>query len=441
MNVPWSSGELARLKSEIIARGGTIDEAVARAQAVRRGTSRSSLDRICKVHLGKTLARALLDAEVATTAKRETASWPDADAAYEAALRSRPSAASPVVVLETPRPPPPEVDIDVPVDFDEPEEPTAELPAALHPHDEIQDEPGGYVPRPLRGPATKPHYVPDGHELGGVSRLSDAAGQTLQEWSKTRVAGADKPPVAIPASFLLDRASVMKRGDGSTVVEWASYKHDAVERWESIKEAIVEHIATYVRPAEPIVAPTMTDDDRITLYPIGDPHIGMLAWAEEVGENFDLGMAERELCECLRQLVARSPATSEAIVANLGDFWHAENDQQRTQRSGNKLDVDGRAGKVARVGLRILRTIIDTALTKHAKVRVRSIPGNHDLSTALWATLIAALNDGIDALVKEIESLGATPMGASQLAVSTDFAAKLSLVHNAQHSAHLVHAP
>lgn len=270
---------------------------------------------------------------------------------------------------------------------EEPAPEAAHVSATGDTPDESSNADVGYVPRPPRGPTDKPHYIPVGHELGGVSRLTNADGHTKAEWSKTRVAGADQPPVPVPESFLLDKASVMRRGDGSTVVEWASYKRDAVERWESIKAAVSEHVAEYVRPALPVEAPEHTDDDLLVVYPLGDPHIGMLAWAEEVGESFDLAIAERELCECMRQLVARSPASSEAIVTNLGDFWHAENERQTTPKNGNKLDVDGRAGKVGRVGLRILRTLVDTALTKHARVRVRSVPGNHDPNSSFWIPL------------------------------------------------------
>jgi hypothetical protein len=241
--------------------------------------------------------------------------------------------------------------------------------------------------RALRGPATKPHYVPAGHELGGVSRLTNAAGQVSAEWSKTRVAGADEPPVEVPPSFLLASTSTMQRGDGSTVVQWSSYKQAELARWQDIKAAIVEHVDTYVRELSPVREgriPRATDKDLLVVYPLGDPHIGMMAWGAEVGESFDLKIAERELCECMRQLVARSPAADEAIVCNLGDFWHAQDDNQRTPQSGNKLDVDGRAGKVGRVGLSIFRTLVDTALTKHHTVRVRSIPGNHDPQACFW---------------------------------------------------------
>ena len=245
-----------------------------------------------------------------------------------------------------------------------------------------------YVPRPPRGPMTKPHHIPEGHELSGASTLVGPDGEIRGRWDKTRVAGADEPPVAVPESFLLDRASTMRRGDGSMVLEWSSYRRDDVVRWDACKAAVAAHVAEYSEPALPVRASVNAmDEDLLVAYPLGDPHIGMLAWAAEVGESFDLKIAERELCECMRQLVHRSPPAKEAIVCNLGDFWHAQDDSQRTPGSGNKLDVDGRSGKVGRVGLRIFRTLVDTALEKHAHVRVRSIPGNHDPQSSFWLPL------------------------------------------------------
>lgn len=244
---------------------------------------------------------------------------------------------------------------------------------------------GTYTPpvRAPRGPSTKPS-IPGGHELAGQSTLTGPDGEVKATWDKTRVVGADEPPTPIPDTFHLKKASVMQRGDGTTVIQWSSYSQEEVDRFNGIRAAIVAHVAEYVRPELYAAPPESTDNDLLVAYPLGDPHIGMLAWAEECGEHFDLKIAERELCECMRQLVARAPAASEAIVTNLGDFWHAEDDRQATPKSGHKLDVDGRAGKVGRVGLRILRTLIDTALTKHERVRVRSIPGNHDPHSSFW---------------------------------------------------------
>lgn len=239
------------------------------------------------------------------------------------------------------------------------------------------------APRPPQGPSETPR-IPEGHELAGLSTLRGPDGEVKGSWEKTRAAGAEEPPTAIPETFLLKGASVMQRADGSTVVQWSSYEPEKKAQWESIKAAVVEHVQTYVPPAPLVDAPASCDADLLTVYPLGDPHVGMLAWCAEVGESFDLKIGTRELVECMRQMVARAPASERAIVTNLGDFWHAQDDNQRTPRGGNKLDVDGRAGKVGRVGLDLMRTLVDEARAKHARVIVRNVPGNHDPHSALW---------------------------------------------------------
>jgi hypothetical protein len=212
-------------------------------------------------------------------------------------------------------------------------------------------------------------------------------GDELSAWEKTRIAGAEVPPVEPePPGFLINRVSTYRRGDGSTIGQWTSADREKETLWNDCQEAVRRHVAEYVTPAPPILLPALTDHDpkRRVAYCLGDPHIGLLAWWKEVGRSFDLRIAEDELCECFRQLVARSPRTETAYVVNLGDFWHAQDDKQQTPRGGNKLDVDGRTGKVGEVGLRIFRTIIDTARQHHKRTVVRSIPGNHDPVTAFW---------------------------------------------------------
>jgi len=88
-----------------------------------------------------------------------------------------------------------------------------------------------------------------------------------------------------------------------------------------------------------------------------------------------------------QHLVACAPHSHEALVINLGDFFHADSLDNQTRQSHNKLDVDTRWTKVLRVGLRIMRTIIETALTKHRRVRVINEIGNHDEHTSQMLTL------------------------------------------------------
>src|ERR1700744_334048 len=118
----------------------------------------------------------------------------------------------------------------------------------------------------------------------------------------------------------------------------------------------------------------------------------MLAWSQETGQDFDLKIAERDLSATVRRLGQSAPSSALAVLANVGDFFHADDNTQLTPGHGHKLDVDSRAAKVFRLGCTLMRSLIDLLLTKHARVDVRNVPGNHDPSTsrmlAMWLEAI-----------------------------------------------------
>jgi hypothetical protein len=131
-------------------------------------------------------------------------------------------------------------------------------------------------------------------------------------------------------------------------------------------------------------------DDTIAVYPMGDPHFGMFAWGEESGEDFDLKIAERDLCTAVDRLVDTVPACDEALIVNLGDFFHADN-QAGTTTKGTGVDTDTRWAKVLRVGVKAIRQCIESALRKHNHVTVINAIGNHDEHTAMFLS-VALLN-------------------------------------------------
>ena len=130
--------------------------------------------------------------------------------------------------------------------------------------------------------------------------------------------------------------------------------------------------------------------DYLAVYPMGDPHLGMYAWGEESGDDFDLDIAERNLVEASHRLIDTLPESETAIILNLGDFFHSDNMSNQTARSGNPLDVDTRWGRVFQVGIQSMIRIIDLARAKHKRVIVKNLIGNHDdhtsvaLAWALW---------------------------------------------------------
>jgi len=73
-----------------------------------------------------------------------------------------------------------------------------------------------------------------------------------------------------------------------------------------------------------------------------------------------------------------APPSREALLLNLGDYFHADNGTNRTPASGNVLDVDGRFEEIAQVGFRAMVRCIARLKEKHQIVRVRNNRGNHD---------------------------------------------------------------
>jgi hypothetical protein len=124
--------------------------------------------------------------------------------------------------------------------------------------------------------------------------------------------------------------------------------------------------------------PDKVDPNLLTVYPLGDPHIGLLCYTPEVGGDWDLKIAEEVFMPLFDNLVTVAPSSEECLIVDLGDFWHYDGMEQKTMRSGHKVDADGRPSKMIQVGFRIMRQMIDSALRVHKKVNVKIMPGNHD---------------------------------------------------------------
>jgi hypothetical protein len=135
---------------------------------------------------------------------------------------------------------------------------------------------------------------------------------------------------------------------------------------------------------------TFVDPNLLTVYPLGDPHIGLLTYTPEVGADWDLKIAESVFLPLFDKLVTTAPASDECLIIDLGDFWHYDGMEQKTMRSGHKVDADGRPSKMVQVGFRIMLQMVRSALRIHNIVNVKVMPGNHDdlgaifLRTALY---------------------------------------------------------
>jgi len=181
----------------------------------------------------------------------------------------------------------------------------------------------------------------------------------------------------VPSPFVVKGISTYYNKDGKASGQWVKSQVDADKREEAIRE-FMQTMAADIKGLAPVTpAPQLSNDDLMAVYPMGDPHFGLHAWWQDAGEDFDLKLAEDLTCGAIDRLVNSSPSAKTALLLNLGDMFHADN-QQNVSKSGHQLDVDGRWAKVQQVGLKAMLHCIKRLLEKHEKVIFRINKGNHD---------------------------------------------------------------
>ncbi|MGB3391028.1 MAG: hypothetical protein WBA88_23955 [Pseudaminobacter sp.] len=170
-------------------------------------------------------------------------------------------------------------------------------------------------------------------------------------------------------------------------------------RWNAPKaelalETVLERAANVfasLPKAPAIPVPKTTNADLLTLYPCFDIHYGMRAWSDETGyDDYDTKLAASDLNMALGNVMALSPDSEEAIVLIGGDFFHGDDNTNQTPRSHNPLDVDGRHFKVLDTGIEVVAATVERAASKHRRVTVRVLRGNHDEHSHMVLTLALA---------------------------------------------------
>lgn len=164
----------------------------------------------------------------------------------------------------------------------------------------------------------------------------------------------------------------------------AHFRPEKLQEENEILEAVKDALSD-VKPSKLTAAPKGTVDDLITVYPVVDLHLGMQSWAKETGKDYNTKIACQRLKEAMNNLIVSAPKSETALVLNLGDLTHANDDTNQTQ-SGHILDVDSRIYKTIFTAVDLMVTVIELAKQRHAKVVYRGLRGNHDRSIHIAVT-------------------------------------------------------
>ena len=186
----------------------------------------------------------------------------------------------------------------------------------------------------------------------------------------------------VPDGYIVKGVSTMYREDGSIAGQWVKSSVDGLRREALMREAF-EAIRSELKPLKPRKAKGKWTADILASYVIGDPHVGMRAWAEECGADWDLAIAQDVHRSVVDDLAERAMPAEQALLVNLGDLLHYDSMEAKTPRSGHMLDADGRYAKMIRVAVEVMLQAVESLLAKHRRVHVVNAIGNHDETGAL----------------------------------------------------------
>lgn len=220
-----------------------------------------------------------------------------------------------------------------------------------------------------------------GFEITKISTTEDADGN-VKSRSIQQKPEVEQPTFKMPDGFGLQKLTAQVDGEGRIKQQWLKADLRAQETL-SVIEATKEAMQGLTGSALRLSPPKTLELDHVSIIPLVDWHIGLMAWAEETGENYDLKIAEKIIMDAMARVISLTPPSKECVVLGLGDMLHADGYEPVTSRSKNVLDVDGRYPKVLKTAIRMIVATIQLALQNHEIVHVRILPGNHDDQSAL----------------------------------------------------------
>lgn len=207
---------------------------------------------------------------------------------------------------------------------------------------------------------------------------------------KRRMAEAGEEPEGVAEALATARAQ------GADAV-WLKSKEASI-LWRRPKEerdpqafldAIRKGLADLPR-AESVSDPLTGPADLMAVFPVADLHIGLLTDMEEVGAKWDTKIALRTFEDAFARIVDRTPAAGVAVLAQLGDLTHNDDQRNVTPQSGHQLDVDSRYYLILRRAVAAMKSAIEALRVKYPRVVYRGMRGNHDLTAHHAVTLALA---------------------------------------------------
>ena len=195
----------------------------------------------------------------------------------------------------------------------------------------------------------------------------------------------------VPEGYVAKGVSTYYNAEGKPSGQWvkASLSHQALV--DAMRET-VKGFKDEIPPAVSVEAPAASEEHLCNLYTFTDYHLGMLAWHQEGGADWDVSKAEKTIIAALIQMVNQSPNAHTAVLNIQGDFLHTDGKTPVTPASKHVLDADSRFPKIRRAAIRIIRSLMAICLQRHKEVYLIIAEGNHDEESSGWLADLFAVH-------------------------------------------------
>jgi hypothetical protein len=195
----------------------------------------------------------------------------------------------------------------------------------------------------------------------------------------------------VPEGFVAKGVSTYYNSEGKPSGQWvkASLSHEAL--MDAMRETI-KGFKDEIPPAVSTVAPVASEEQLCNLYTFTDYHLGMLAWHQEGGSDWNVSLAEKTIIAALIQMVNQSPNAHTGVLNIQGDFLHTDGKTPVTPTAKHVLDADSRFPKIRRAAIRIIRSLVNICLQRHQEVYLIIAEGNHDEESAGWLADLFAVH-------------------------------------------------
>lgn len=185
-----------------------------------------------------------------------------------------------------------------------------------------------------------------------------------------------------PEHLHCSKTTVQYNGKGEVVQEWKRL-FPRVEALNDVVDGLCERAKGKATvKAYKGASKTTGALFELCLY---DAHVGMYASEKQtLDENYDCDIAAKRMVESAAGLLERANNPEKIVVVFGGDMLHADNRSNKTELSGNVLDVDTRYQRVVSYVVAACNDVVQLAAQKAKHVEVVVLRGNHSWHSEVW---------------------------------------------------------